>query len=105
MSHIRRGVRTNPGWLGRCAAFIIVAIALVFLQPVAHAQTDPLSFFKNYFITGDYAVGGVGLRGLGGASGVQGIARGAISISGVPAKADIVAAFLYWRVVSKSTLG
>ncbi len=105
MSHIRRGVASGPGCWRRSAAFIAVGIALVFLQPVAHAQADALSFFKNYFITGDYVVGGVGLRGLGGVSGVQGIARGSIAIGGVPAKADIVAAFLYWQVVSKNTLG
>ena len=35
------------------------------------AQTpDALTFFKNYFVTGDYVVGGVGLRGRG----VNGIA-------------------------------
>jgi hypothetical protein len=105
MSDIRRGVAPRPGWLRSCAAFITAGIALVFIQPVGHAQTDALSFFKNYFITGDYVVGGVGLRGLGGLSGVPGIARGTIAISGVPAKADIVAAFLYWQIVSKNTLG
>jgi len=46
-----------------------------------------LAFFKNYFITGDYVVGGVGLAGSG---------RGDILIEGVPAGTDIAAAFLYW---------
>ncbi len=47
------------------------------------AQTpDALRFFKNYFITGDYVVGGVGLRG----QGVNGIATGSIAIQGVPQK-------------------
>src|SRR4029453_17003152 len=105
MSDIRRGGAPRPGWLRSCAAFITVGIALVFIQPVGHAQTDALSFFKNYFITGDYVVGGVGLRGLGGLSGVPGIARGTIAISGVPAKADIVAAFLYWPGGSQKTPG
>ena len=62
---------------------------------------DGLTFFKNYFLTGDYVVGGVGLRG----KGVYGLATGSITIDQVPAGADIVAAFLYWQVVSKSTLG
>src|SRR3954468_23457995 len=65
-----------------------------------HAQgapPDALSFFKNYFITGDYVVAGVGLRG----QGVNGVATGSIQVSGVPAGADIAAAFLYWQVVTK----
>ena len=65
-----------------------------------HAQSAPpdaLSFFKNYFLTGDYVVAGVGLRG----QGVNGIATGSIQVSGVPAGADIAAAFLYWQVVTK----
>ena len=53
----------------------------------------PLQFFKNYFVTGDYAVAGVGLRG----TGVGGVATGQINFAGVPAGADIVAAFLYWE--------
>ncbi len=66
-------------------------------QP-ASAQTD-LTFFKNYFVTGDYVVGGVGLRGLGD---VTGFATGKIPPPGVPAGADVVAAFLYWQTVEKS---
>ena len=57
-------------------------------------------------VTIDSIVGGVGLRG----SGVNGFATGTISIpdansvpaKGVPAGADIVAAFLYWQTVESS---
>src|SRR3954451_11832877 len=69
-----------------------------------HAQGAPgdaLSFFKNYFITGDYVVAGVGLRG----AGVNGIATGTIKVANVPPNADVVAAFLYWQEVSKKQLG
>ena len=34
------------------------------LAPVGMAA-DAQKFFKNYFLTGDYKVGGIGLRGLG----------------------------------------
>ena len=61
----------------------------------------PLKFFKNYFITGDFVTGAVGLQGLG----VNGKATGAINISGVPAGSDIVAAYLYWQVVVKQSDG
>src|SRR6266568_9398735 len=75
-------------------------LVLGFAQP-GLAQTNPLTLFKNYFVTGDYVVGGVGLRGLGDATG---FATGTISIpdlmqpnhTSVPPGADIVAAFLYW---------
>jgi hypothetical protein len=59
---------------------------------------DALSLFKNYFVTGDYVVAGVGLRGRGDATG---FAKGNITVSGVPDGADIVAAFLYWEAVEK----
>ncbi len=70
-------------------------------SPISAQAPDGLRFFKNYFITGDYAVGGVGLRG----AGVGGIATGSITVGAVPPNADIVAAFLYWQVVSTDTLG
>jgi hypothetical protein len=69
------------------------------------AQPGNLAFFKNWFVTGGYAVGGVGLRGLGGANGSPaGIATGIIHMgdnpdSTVPPNADILAAFLYWETV------
>src|SRR4029077_13564826 len=88
------------------------AIALFFLVPqVIYAQLPPdtLSYFKNYFVTGDVAFAGVGLR----STGVNGYATGTITMGGVPCTggspvqyvpcstpgavpADIVAAFLYW---------
>lgn len=105
MSHTRRAAASIPWWLSGSAVLIAFGITVVLAQQVGHAQADALSFFKNYFITGDYVVGSVGLRGAGGLSGTPGIARGAISMSGVPPKAEVVAAFLYWQVVSKDTLG
>jgi hypothetical protein len=69
--------------------------------PMSAQAPDALTFFKNYFITGDYVVGGVGLRD----QGVNGIATGSVTISGVPQDADVAAAFLYWQVVSKDSLG
>src|SRR4051794_33122381 len=76
---------------------IVPALLLQQSVPAVAQSPDALSFFKNYFITGDYAVGGVGLRDRG----VNGIATGAIEIQGVPPDADVLAAFLYWQVVSK----
>lgn len=90
-------------------AIVAIGLALLVfgLVPPASAQTNPLQFVNNYFVTGDYVVSGVGLRGLGDASG---FAAGTINMpdknsvpaTGVPAGADIVAAFLYWQTVESS---
>ncbi len=87
-----------------------MALGLLLVLGFAQAglAQNPLSFSKNYFLSGgDYVVGGVGLRGLGDATG---FATGRISIpdtvqpnaTGVPDGADIVAAFLYWETAEKS---
>src|SRR6266571_2662789 len=92
---------------------LVLGFAQPALAQTAPAQTtSPLNLFNNYFITGDYVVGGVGLRGAGDSTG---IAHGTISIPdsvqaqatgvpspGVPAGANIVAAFLYWETVEKN---
>jgi hypothetical protein len=84
---------------------------------VAQARADDggqLHYFKNYFVTGDFVVAGVGLRG----KGVNGFATGKINMSEVPCTdgsskyvgcsklgavpADIVAAFLYWETEETS---
>ena len=81
----------------------LLSLGLVWLlaQPAqAQPQTGPLSFFKNYFITGDYAVGGASLW----QKGVNGKATVQISVSGLPGQpglpdvpkdVDILAAYLY----------
>ena len=85
-------------------ALLLAIIPALLLQqgaPTVAQTPDALGFFKNYFITGDYAVGGVGLRNLG----VNGIATGSIPIAGVPERVDVLAAFLYWQVVTKGSSG
>lgn len=76
----------------------LVLLLLALLAPMAQAQ-GPLNYFQNYFVTGDYAVAGVGLRG----TGVNGYATGTINMTAVPTGADIVAAFLYWQTVETAT--
>ena len=114
---------SDPNFRGRGlvrAAALLAAGMLLGLgfASTALAQTSsaPLTYSNNYFVTGDYVVGGVGLRGLG----VNGYATGTIHIpdttygnsiykgmnysagASVPAGADIVAAFLYWQTVESS---
>src|SRR5262245_32956118 len=95
----------------RAVGVVIVVLVIGFAQAMfAQNGTPPLNFSNNYFVTGDYVVAGVGLRGLG----VNGYATRQFSMpdansvgsgglgTGVPAGADIVAAFLYWETVESS---
>ena len=91
------------------AAFAAGMLLAMGFAPAGLAQTSatPPTLFNNYFVTGDYVVGGVGLRGLGDATGY---ARGILPFpdqkyansTSVPAGADIVGAFLYWQTVESS---
>src|SRR5215469_2631075 len=87
-----------------------LALMLVFgsARP-AQAQNaiNQLQFGENYFVTGDYVVAGVGLRGLGGKSGFATQAfkmpdSNSVPSAGVPAGAEVVAAILYWQTVESS---
>jgi hypothetical protein len=87
-----------------------IALGLLLILGFAHSgvaqTTPPLNFGNNYFVTGDYVVAGVGLRGLG----VNGFATkqfkmpdaNSVPSTGVPAGAEIVAALLYWETVESS---
>jgi sugar lactone lactonase YvrE len=69
---------------------------------------NPLTFENNYFVTGDYATGGVTLLG---AVPANGMATGTITIpdlttcgcsQGVPDGADVIDAFLYWTTIENT---
>src|SRR5688572_16133009 len=89
-------------WMRRAAALISLAAVTVFAQSAGMAQQgdDALPFSKSYTITGDYVVGGVDLQP---ASTSTGFLTGTIPMSGVPANADILAAFLWWETISTDT--
>ncbi len=97
---------------------IRISVFLTFFFPVlfapkamAQGSDTALRYFKNYFVTGDYATASVGLRG----TGTGGYARGTIDMNAVPCTtrpvpaaivscdtpgsipSDIVAAYLYWE--------
>jgi hypothetical protein len=94
---------------------LLAALALCAVLGQASSRIEaqspaPLSFFKNYFITGDYAVQGVGLVGKGAngsASGdivIEACAEGDTERLGcVPKGVDVVAAFLYWQAVTSAS--
>ncbi len=88
----------SGGLVPRIVAF---SLALLVLSPHAAAAQEPLKFFKNYFVTGDYVVRGVSLW----RRGVNGRATAMIpplgGVDGVPPAADILAAFLYVQTAEK----
>ena len=99
-----------------CATVALgLLLALGFAQ-TASAQTvttacstTSLCLDNNYFVTGDYVVGGAVFSGPLN----NGLASGTITIpdllqpnsASVPAGAEIVAAFLYWETVQSSNSG
>lgn len=100
------------------AAAILGFAFLVFFVQAANAQ-GPLNYFKNYFVTGDYAVQGVGLASVAPiVSGSTISINDSLNFSGVPCTsgpgllasvipcsakgavpADVIAAFLYWQTI------
>ena len=75
----------------------LLALGCVLLAPHLARAQDALPFAKSYSITGNYVVGGVDLPSR---SRAKGLVTGSIPMSGVPANADILAAFLYWETIS-----
>src|SRR6476661_3559281 len=108
------GAITCGRWLMLAAAAFGLLLAVVLPQPgfaqSASASNPPLNFGNNFFVTGDYAVGGVSLIGQSNKI-YQGYAVGTISIgndqnpgvkganNSVPAGAEIVAALVYWQTI------
>ncbi len=89
------------GRLNRHARVLLALACLAMVaQAAGRAQVgtgDPLPFSKSYTITGNYVVRGVDLNPK---TAVKGFATGTIQMSGVPAGADVVAAFPYWETIS-----
>ena len=91
----------TSGALVRALMFCLTLVVAVSAQALAQLPGDALRFKNNWFLTGDYVVGGVGLRGIG----VNGLATGTVNIAGVPANADIIAAYLYWETLGNGQNG
>lgn len=99
--------KTETAKAKRFSGFTLLALVAVLAQSMQAQATSQLKFFKNYFVSGDYVVGGVGLRGTGGPDGFSSNTYIAIPDPNTPAMfvpdgADIVAAYLYWQTVEKS---
>src|SRR5262245_59750595 len=82
----------------RVCTAIVLLLAQLIHQPSGHAQSgDALPFSKGFLVSGNYLVGAVDLNPK---NAVNGFVSGTISMSGVPADGEIVAAFLYWEMIT-----
>src|SRR5687767_13704369 len=80
------------------ALFLVLCLAVLFAQAGGHAlEGDALPYSTGYLLTGNYTVGSVDF-----VSANSNLATGTIPMSGVPANADILAAFLYWETIAPS---
>ena len=97
MARLRRPSRAVS--MGRSAALLVMVFVLLATQTgQGRAPAAPLNFFKNYFVTGDYRVYGVPIKGSP-ASGGFTTKDITIPSDSVPAGAELVAAYLYWSAV------
>ncbi|MBZ5558861.1 MAG: hypothetical protein LAO77_16440 [Acidobacteriia bacterium] len=90
-----------PVWLRTQAALLALGIAVLFAQSGGQAQSQPpnaLPFSKSFLVTGNYVVGGADFDN----GSRSGFVTGTIAMRGVPANADILAAFLYWETLTNS---
>jgi len=66
----------------------------------AAAVENPLPFAMGFLVTGDYVAAGVNLTEQDNPVGPDGLSVGTINISGVPADADIVAAYMDYETIT-----
>ena len=86
--------------LRKVTAAALFVVTLVFLRTQVGGQVvDPLQYAGGFLVTGDYAVGSVDLTNSTNPSS-GGFSTGTINISGVPANADILAAYLFWETIN-----
>ena len=81
--------------------FFAIGLVLLFAQIGGRAQVvDPLSYGGGMLLTGDFVASGVDLHEDVNPPDAQGMSTGTINMSGVPADADIVAAYLSWETIT-----
>jgi hypothetical protein len=101
-----------PAAIALGLALLVAFAQTAAAQTGAAASDPPLTFGNNFFTTGDYVVAGA--YGLGASFGSDGLGTGTISIpdanpgirgtTTVPRGAQVLAAFLYWQTVEKTSV-
>jgi hypothetical protein len=101
MSRMNAGTSVRPGLSRKWVVGLSLAFIALAARP-GQAQQEPLAFFKNYFITGDYVVRGTSVwrKGVNGKAVVDIAKLG--GADGVTPDADIVAAFLYIQTAERT---
>src|SRR5262249_23640807 len=85
----------------RLVVLALIVASLFFAKPIAYTTPpDALPFAKSFLVTGNYVVGSVDLAPW---KRTNGFVTGTIPISGVPANASVVAAYLYWETIASNT--
>src|SRR6476620_5530565 len=80
---------------------IPVAILILLAQVGGRADTaDPLTYGGGLLITGNYVAAGIDLSEALNPPDASGLSTGTINVSGVPADADIVGAYLIWEAIT-----
>jgi hypothetical protein len=84
------------------AVSLLVVSGLLTTRPGAQIpSTDALPFSKQFLVTGNYSVGTVDLIP---SNQGNGFLSGTIPMSGVPANAEVVGAYLYWETISTNVI-
>ncbi len=95
--------RTGPSRRLAVSALVAVALSVTFAQSrvltKAVTDVDPLKYERGFLLTGNFVVGGVDLTPQNNPADPNGLATGEIVMSGVPANAEIAAAYLYWEAI------
>ena len=92
--------------LRKITAAALFVVTLVLLRTQAGGQgtvADPLQYAGGFLVTGDYAVGSVDLTNSTNPSS-GGFSTGTINIIGVPANADVLAAYLFWETIDRTVV-
>ncbi|HMJ84258.1 MAG TPA: hypothetical protein VK504_13855, partial [Vicinamibacterales bacterium] len=83
-------------WRSFAAGLLSIGLAALIAQTHGHAEgQNPLPYSTGFLVTGNYVVGAVDVEG----QSTNGVATGTILMAGVPANADILAAYLYWETI------
>src|SRR5688572_12697237 len=85
------------------AVKLTLGLVLLVTQAGTYAQvaeSQALPYSRGYLVTGNYVAGGVDLTEELNPPDVNGFSTGIIPMSGLPADADIVAAYLYWETIA-----
>jgi hypothetical protein len=99
MSFPKHGAAMSSRLFRNASALLALGIILLCAQSEGQAQSPAaaLPFSNSYLATGNYVVGSVDLPN---AHSTGGFLDGAIHMSGVPDRAEILGAFLYWETIA-----